>query len=69
MIEDPMMQQMVGQSPNANMIYGALAAHVAEHVAFKYRQDIEKQMGTALPDPPWLNLLTTFVFVTLRGSI
>lgn len=51
LLQDPMMSQMVGQSPNANLIYGSMAAHVAEHVAFKYRQDIEKQLGVALPNP------------------
>lgn len=46
---DPKIKQIVGQSPQANQIQGALMAHVMEHVAFAYRQEIEKQLGTSLP--------------------
>jgi hypothetical protein len=50
-IEDPKMQQLVGQSPVAQSIAAASAAHIQEHVAFQYRREIEKQMGVELPDP------------------
>jgi hypothetical protein len=36
-------------APDAQVKQAALAAHVAEHVAFQYRQDIEKELGVALP--------------------
>jgi hypothetical protein len=48
---DPKIQGLVGQSPQAAMIQGAMAAHVAEHVAFQYRREIEKQLGVELPPP------------------
>lgn len=47
--QDPKMQQIIGQSPNANAIQAALQAHVAEHVAFQYRVEMEKMMGVPLP--------------------
>lgn len=48
-IQDPKIQQMIGQSPQASMIGGAAAAHITEHLALKYRNEIEKQLGTQLP--------------------
>ena len=49
---DPMMQQMIGQNPQAQAIMAAGAAHLMEHVAFKYRSDIQKQLGAPYPAPP-----------------
>lgn len=48
-MQDPMIQQMVGQSPNAPMIMSAAQAHVAEHVAYAYRAQMEQAMGGPLP--------------------
>jgi hypothetical protein len=48
-MQDPQIQQMVGQSPNAPMIMSAAQAHIAEHVAYAYRQQMEQLMGTQLP--------------------
>jgi len=50
-VQDPKIQEMVGQSPGAGVIQAAMAAHVTEHVAFQYRKEIEKQLGVSLPDP------------------
>ena len=50
-MQDPKLQEMMGQSPNAGAMQGALAAHMAEHLAFKYRGEIEKQLGAKLPPP------------------
>lgn len=50
-MQDPKIQQMVGQSPQASLIMGAAQAHIAEHLGFAYRQQIEKQIGVALPPP------------------
>ena len=47
--QDPNMQKIIGQTPLANVIQQALQAHLMEHMAFKYRVDIEKQMGVDLP--------------------
>lgn len=49
--QDPKIQKIIGQSPNAGAIQGALMAHIAEHVAFQYRIEIEKMMGVPLPAP------------------
>jgi hypothetical protein len=51
-MQDPQLAQMVGQNPIAQAIMAAGAAHVMEHLAFKYRKDIEDTLGAALPRPP-----------------
>jgi hypothetical protein len=48
-VQDPVIQQIVGQNPRASQIQAAMMAHIAEHVAYAYRQKIEQQMGVALP--------------------
>jgi hypothetical protein len=47
--QDPMVQQLVGQNPKAGQIMGAMQAHIAEHVAYAYRQRMEAQLGMSLP--------------------
>jgi hypothetical protein len=49
MLQDPMIQQFIGQNPQAPKIMGALTAHIAEHVGYKMRQQIEQQLGMPLP--------------------
>jgi hypothetical protein len=51
MIQDPAIMEVMGKSPNAKKAQAELSAHVQEHLAFKYRQDIEKQLGVELPPP------------------
>jgi len=60
-LQDPMIQQMIGQNPQVQMITGAVMAHIMEHTAFKYRREIEKQLGAALPPPPDTDDDTTFL--------
>ena len=50
-MKDPQIIQMVGRAPNKQAIESAMAAHVAEHVAFAYRAKIEKELGVELPGP------------------
>ena len=50
-MQDPKMAQLVGQSPNAQAIMAAAAAHIQEHLAFEYRKQIEQQAGVPLPPP------------------
>ena len=50
-MKDPMIAQMLGQNPQANRIMASLRAHVAEHYAFLYRQQIEEKLGVPLPPP------------------
>jgi hypothetical protein len=49
MMQDPTIQQFIGQNPQAPKIMGALTAHIAEHVGYKMRQQIEQQLGMPLP--------------------
>lgn len=49
MVQDPKILQLVGQSPNAQAIQAAMQAHIAEHLAFQYRIEIEKMLGVPLP--------------------
>jgi hypothetical protein len=48
---DPMVMKTIGQNPQANMIMAALQAHIAEHLGYQYRAQVEGQMGVALPPP------------------
>ena len=48
-MEDPEIQQLVQESPSAQSIMAATESHIREHLAFQYRKDIEREMGTPLP--------------------
>ena len=48
-MQDPKIQQIVGQSPFAQVIMAAMQSHITEHVAMQYRVEIEKQLGVPLP--------------------
>ena len=50
-LNDPIVGQLLAQNPKAKLIATALQAHVAEHLGFKYRLDIEKRVGAPLPKP------------------
>ena len=50
-MSDPLIQQLVGQGPNANAIMAAMSAHVNEHVAYAYRAKMEAAAGISLPGP------------------
>jgi hypothetical protein len=49
-LQDPLIMQLIGQNPQANAIMASAQAHIAEHVAFAYKQKMEQQMGVVLPD-------------------
>jgi hypothetical protein len=49
--QDPKIMQLIGQNPQAQSMLGALQAHIAEHVAFEYRKQIEEQLGVPYPPP------------------
>ncbi len=50
-MQDPQIMAFIGQNPAAQQIMGALMAHIAEHIAFAYRQQIENALGVPLPAP------------------
>jgi hypothetical protein len=49
LMQDPKMQQMMGQNPNAQAMGAAAMAHIQEHLAFEYRKQMEEIMGIQLP--------------------
>jgi hypothetical protein len=49
-MQDPVIQEMVGQNPQAQQIMGAMQAHLSEHIGFAYRNRIELSLGVALPN-------------------
>jgi hypothetical protein len=51
MMQDPIVMGQIGQNPMAQQIQAAIMAHVAEHVAFQYRQKVQEQLGATLPAP------------------
>jgi hypothetical protein len=48
-VQDPKLAKLIGQSPNAQAIQAALAAHIQEHLAYEYRNQIEKAAGVPYP--------------------
>ena len=50
-LNDPIVGQLLAQNPKAKLIATTLQSHIAEHLGFKYRLDIEKQVGAPLPKP------------------
>jgi len=51
MMQDPQLQAQIGQSPMGQQMMPAIMAHIAEHLAFQYRERIEQQLGVPLPPP------------------
>ena len=47
--QDPQIQQLVGQSPNAAGIVAAGSAYINEHLSMQYRKEVEREMGIELP--------------------
>ena len=58
LLQDPLIQQMIGQNPKAPMMQAAITAHISEHVAYGYRQKIEQQLGIAIPEADAEDTLT-----------
>jgi len=50
-MQDPSIMAFIGQNPAAQQIMAALSAHISEHVAFQYRQQMEDKLGVPLPAP------------------
>ena len=67
LLQDPMIQQYIGQNPQAPKIMGAITAHIAEHVGFQMRQKIEQQLG--MPLPPEDSKLPPEVEIALSGMM
>ena len=50
-MQDPMIAQTIGQNPQAQRIMMSLQAHIAEHLGFNYRKQLEEKLGAPLPAP------------------
>lgn len=50
-LQDPQIMAFIGQNPAAQQVVAAIQAHIAEHVAFSYRKQIEDKLGANLPPP------------------
>ena len=48
-MQDPMIIGLLQNNPQAPQLQASMMAHINEHAGFLYRQEIEKQMGIALP--------------------
>jgi hypothetical protein len=46
-----MIAQTIGQNPQAQQIMASLQAHIAEHLGFNYRKQMEERLGVTLPPP------------------
>ena len=51
MMQDPKIMAQIGQNPQAQAMQAAIMAHVAEHVAFQYRAQLQERLGATLPEP------------------
>jgi len=54
-MQDPKIMQLVQQSPMAQAIGAAMSAHIAEHLGYEYRKQMEQIMGAELPPTNEIN--------------
>jgi len=54
-MQDPKIMALVNQSPMAQAIGAALSAHIAEHLGYEYRKQMEQIMGAELPPTDEIN--------------
>jgi hypothetical protein len=50
-MKDPMVAGAIGQNPQAQQMMAALNAHIAEHLGFRYRAQLQEKLGVELPPP------------------
>jgi hypothetical protein len=67
LLQDPQIQQFIGQNPQAPKIMGSITAHIAEHVGYQMRQKIEQQLG--MPLPPEDEKLPPQIEIALSGMM
>jgi hypothetical protein len=51
MMQDPKIMAQMGQNPQAQQMQASIMAHIAEHVAFQYRAQLQDRLGATLPAP------------------
>jgi len=67
MMQDPMIAQQLGQNPQAQQLFAALQAHIAEHIGYKMRRQIEMRLG--MPLPPEDEKLPPQIEMSLSGML
>lgn len=50
-MQDPKIAATIGQNPMAQQMQAAIMAHIAEHLAYQYRKNVEAEVGVPLPAP------------------
>jgi hypothetical protein len=48
-MQDPHVQQLMAQDPNAQALQATMQAHINEHLGYEYRKQIEQVMGFQIP--------------------
>ncbi len=51
LLQDKQVIQALTQSPTGNPVKAAFDAHIGEHMAYAYRDEVERNVGTPLPLP------------------
>jgi hypothetical protein len=49
-MQDPKIQSVLQQNPNAQGLQAAMMAHINEHLGYEYKKQIESQIGMQIPD-------------------
>jgi hypothetical protein len=49
-MQDPKIQSVLQQNPNAPGLQAAMMAHINEHLGYEYKKQIEAQIGMQIPD-------------------
>jgi hypothetical protein len=49
-VQDPKIQALLAQNPNAQAMMAAMQAHIAEHLGFEYKRQMQEMMGIDIPD-------------------
>jgi hypothetical protein len=49
-MQDPKIQSVLQQNPNAQGLQAAMMAHINEHLGYEYKKQIEAQIGIRIPD-------------------
>ncbi len=49
-MQDPKVQEALAQNPAAQMMMAALQAHIAEHVGYEYKKQMQQLIGMDIPD-------------------
>ena len=48
-INDPKVKELIGQNPQAPVIFAAMQAHITEHVGMEYKRQLEQMAGMQIP--------------------